>query len=107
MTKINVTPEGQTPPDDYIKYGSRVLVKFFEAQEPGTYSIAGVQPKVVGRFVEFTGTVRHIRGNHPTSPTEVRLWVEPDGAGEDIPICEKCGVREIGMIKTDHATLLR
>lgn len=106
MTKINVTFEGQTPPDDYIKFGSRVYVKFLKAQELGTYSIAGAMPKVVGEFVEFTGTVRHIRGNHPTNPTDVRLWIEPDGADASVPFCEECGVREIGMVKFDHVSLL-
>lgn len=50
-------------------------------------------------LVEVSGVVRHVRGNDPVNPTEIRLYVESDdGLGEP---CGKCQVREIA-IKANH-----
>lgn len=34
--------------------------------------------------VDLTGTCRHFRGDDPTNPTTIRIYVEPDG---DVPDC--------------------
>lgn len=78
-----------TPDYDIIK-GSRIRAQWFEAK---LVSLAGVQDKIGAIPCVVVGTVRHIRGDHPTNPTTIRLYVESDdGLGNP---CGKCQVREI------------
>lgn len=88
-----------------IVKGTKVTIRRMVIK-PNT-CLAGQQLKFGGDFQEFEGVVRHIRGNHPTEPTSVRLWVEPvsgdftkDSSGTEF--CEKCGCIEIGEINPDH-----
>jgi hypothetical protein len=37
--------------------------------------------KLVGDFVAVSGVVRHLRGDHPTEPKEVRVYIDPDEPG--------------------------
>lgn len=74
---------------DIIK-GTRIRATWFEAK---MVSLAGVQMKTEATLRTITGTVRHIRGDHPTNPTVRRLFVESDD-GIGTP-CEKCQVREV------------
>lgn len=62
-----------------IRRGDRIR---FHAAPIGSFSLAGVQLKLTGEFVEHTGVVRHVRGDHPTAPMAVRLYVEPDDGSE-------------------------
>jgi hypothetical protein len=79
-----------TSPDYNIVKGTRIRAQWFNAK---LTCLAGVQMKVGADLQVVIGTVRHIRGNHPTNPTEIRLYVETDdGLGVD---CNKCQVREI------------
>jgi hypothetical protein len=41
-------------------------------------ALAGMQPKIGLAVQGFVGTVRHLRGDHPTAPTEVRIYADPD-----------------------------
>jgi hypothetical protein len=41
-------------------------------------SLAGVQMKVGAVAKSISGVVRHIRGDHPTDPTIIKLYVEPE-----------------------------
>ena len=66
----------------YITKGSFIKAVWFEANPSA--SIAGMQPKVGATMQVVVGTVRHIRGDHPTRPTSVRLWVEPEGGGDEV-----------------------
>lgn len=85
---------------NYIAKGARVRARWFEAKPIGSYSIAGAQMKLVGSFVEVIGEVRHIRGDAPTDPKKVELWIKPDDDSGDL--CEKCNVKEIGPINQRH-----
>lgn len=59
-----------------IKKGDRIQARWFQATKA---SLAGVQPKVGVAEVVVTGVVKHVRGDHPTSPTIIRFYVDPDG----------------------------
>lgn len=42
-------------------------------------SLAGFQNKEEGEAITVRGTVRHLRGDDPISPNEIRLYVDPEG----------------------------
>jgi hypothetical protein len=71
------------PADPFVTKGARVRARWFHAAPLGTYSLAGAQLKTTGRWIEVEGVVRHVRGDHPTAPMEVWLFVEADG--DDLP----------------------
>lgn len=66
--------------------GMRVRAEWLEAKPEGTVSLAGVQTKVgaVQRIVE--GVVTHIRGDKPTAPTTVGVWIQPDDGGPEVVV---------------------
>ena len=66
--------------NSYITKNSRVTATYLTAR-PGC--LAGAQVKVVAREVVVTGVVRHVRGDHPTHPTSVRVYLDPD-PGQDV-----------------------
>ncbi len=73
-----------------ITKGKRIKAQWFEAE---LVSLAGMGAKVGATQRVVTGVVRHVRGDHPTHPTSVRLYVESDdGLGSP---CGKCQVREV------------
>lgn len=57
--------------------GDRIRAQWLDAK---LVALAGAQMKVGASGREVTGIVRHIRGDHPTNPTEVRVFIDPDGA---------------------------
>ena len=59
---------------DIVK-GSRVRVKFQKAYLP---CLAGAQMKVGLQIEDFTGVVRHFRGDDPVNPTVVEIFVDPE-----------------------------
>jgi len=63
--------------------GMRVRAEWLEAQPVGAVSLAGVQTKVGATLRVVEGVVTHIRGNHPTAPTSVGVWIKTD-AGEEV-----------------------
>lgn len=65
----------------FVTKGDRIRARWFKPKPLGSYSIAGFQPKLVGDLIEVTGTVRHVRGDHPTHPTVVRFYIDPDQEG--------------------------
>lgn len=69
-------------PADYLTKGTRVRASWFQPKPLGTFSLAGVQMKTTGSFVDLVGTCRHFRGDDPVNPTETRIYIEPDG---DVP----------------------
>lgn len=78
-TRAVCRPTNEKP---WITKGTRIRYRVFRAQPIGTWSLAGVQSKLTGSFVEEEGVVTHVRGDHPTHPTEVRLWVRLDDGTE-------------------------
>ena len=77
--------------------GTRVHVRVFVSQPIGSFSIAGAQMKTTGQWRELTGTITHVRGDHPTNPVEIGIWVQPDGGGPEegpfrpasVTVCEE------------------
>ncbi len=59
-----------------ITKGDRIHVEWFQAQEFGTWSLAGFQEKTTGQFVSVIGTCVHFRGDHPTNPTKIRIYID-------------------------------
>lgn len=60
-----------------ITKGSRIRAEWMKANDPPS-SLAGMQLKFgVTRF-ELVGVVRHVRGDDPVNPTEIRFYVDPD-----------------------------
>jgi hypothetical protein len=68
----------------YITKGSRVRSTWLQAKPFGTFSLAGHQMKAAVESVVIVGTCRHFRGDDPTNPTAVRVYVEPEGDVPDI-----------------------
>lgn len=63
-----------------LRKGDRVRARWLRAAPIGTFSIAGAQTKVTAVPAEVTGVIRHVRGDHPTDPSEVRLFLDCDGS---------------------------
>lgn len=57
----------------YLRKGASIQARWFHEDPPG-----------YATEVEITGTCRHFRGDDPVNPTEIRIYVEPDG---DVPDC--------------------
>lgn len=62
-----------------IKKGDRVRAEWLTANGA---SLAGMQPKFGATATVVEGVVTHIRGDHPTEPTTIRIWVQPDEGPE-------------------------
>jgi hypothetical protein len=80
-----------------VNKGTRIRAEWFGEAKP--VALAGMQMKVQATKFVVTGVVRHIRGDHPTDPKVVRLYVESDD-GTGTP-CGKCQVREV-EVNPDH-----
>jgi len=66
----------------YITKGTRIHAKWLVAQTNPPASLAGFQMKFGASEVEVIGTCVHFRGDHPTNPTEVRIYIDVEG---DLP----------------------
>ena len=60
----------------------RVRLEVCQIKEPGDWSLAGVQSKLLAETFVVEGVVTHIRGDHPTKPTQVKVWVLQDDGQE-------------------------
>ena len=90
-----------------IVKGSRIRAKWFKAKDMGTWSLSGFQMKLVGDFVAVSGVVRHLRGDHPTDPKEVRVYIDLDPAIEGFPTKRPHGCtcdHEHVEVNLDHIT---
>lgn len=65
----------------WITKGMRVRARW---QETDVVALAGETMKFQVSGGDVTGVVMHIRGDHPTQPTSIRLWILPDEGGEEI-----------------------
>jgi hypothetical protein len=82
--------------------GDSVTFKWFQTKLP-LDSLSGMQMKVTGDFVEVSGHVAHVRGDSPTDPEQVGVWLRADASLKashsfDRMMCPKCGQEEIGPI---------
>ncbi len=59
-----------------IVKGSRVRAEWFQAH---AVSLSGMQMKFGARQHVVTGVVRHLRGDDPVAPKEVRIYIDPEG----------------------------
>lgn len=64
-----------------IQKGDWVSAQWLEPYEAG---LSGSGLKFAAQNKSVSGIVRHIRGDHPTHPTSIRLFVEPDGGGDEV-----------------------
>lgn len=55
--------------------GTRIKAQWWDTK---LVPLAGATMKTQASLVEVVGIVRHIRGNHPTTPTQIELHVELD-----------------------------
>lgn len=85
-------------PDRLIQYGDTIRAKWFKASPLGSFSLAGNFMKFNATSHDVSGTVRHIRGDHPTEPTIIGVWIEHDSGD----LCQKCGVKEVGPINPKY-----
>lgn len=60
----------------YVTKGARIRAEWFG--EAKLAALSGMQMKVTAVKREVVGVIRHFRGDHPTSPTVVRIYVDPD-----------------------------
>lgn len=65
-------------PTPYITKGTRIRAHWFQPKPLGTYSLAGVQYKVTGTYVDVAGVCKHFRGDDPINPTQVQIYIEVD-----------------------------
>lgn len=59
-----------------VEKGDRIMARWWIA-EP--VSLAGMQTKVGATEITVTGIARHFRGDHPTEPTEIVVYLDPEG----------------------------
>lgn len=76
----------------FLTKGMRVRARWLDSR---LVALSGMQMKAEATPTEVEGVVTHVRGDHPTNPTEVRVWVQPD-EGEEVVvkpewIFEVCG----------------
>jgi hypothetical protein len=74
-----------------LRKGSRIRANWLDAS---LVALAGVQMKFGAKSREVVGVIRHMRGDHPTNPTEIRYYIDPDdgyvGPKKDLIGCT-CG----------------
>lgn len=58
-----------------IVKGSRIRASWFQAH---LASLSGMQMKFGATGLTVTGVVRHLRGDDPVAPKEVRIYIDPD-----------------------------
>jgi hypothetical protein len=63
----------------FLQKGDRVQALWFDRQHG---SLAGMQDKFPAKQRSIVGRVTHIRGDHQTHPTSVRVWIQPDEGNE-------------------------
>lgn len=74
-----------------IYKGDWVWARWMDVTNGG---LSGSQVKFAATERIVTGIVKHIRGDHPTNPTSIRLFVEPDTGGPEVEVDPKY-VRDI------------
>jgi hypothetical protein len=65
-----------------LRKGARVRAEWLEASPPGGWSLAGVQRKLPATRRVVEGVVTRIRGDHPTEPSSVGVWIMQDDGAE-------------------------
>ena len=58
-----------------IRKGDTIRARWIDAKP---CCLTGQQMKLGATIVNVEGVVRHVRGNHLTEPTEIRLYIDAD-----------------------------
>jgi hypothetical protein len=80
----------------FYEKGDRIRARWLEAN---TGCLSGSGLKFAATERTLTGLVRHVRGDHPTHPTSVRVYVDPDSEweGKKAQIECTCGHRHVEL----------
>lgn len=65
-----------------LRNGMRARAEWLEAAPLGSHSLAGMQAKVSATSRVVEGIVTHIRGDSPTDPASVGVWLLTDEGQE-------------------------
>lgn len=91
----------------YIKKGDHITARWFGGVAP--VALAGMQLKFQATQFVVSGVIKHVRGDHPTSPTQIRLYIDPEDDDSGAPrtrppgcTCEKDHV----AVNPDHVVAL-
>lgn len=60
----------------FVTKGQRITAEWFGDAKP--VPLAGVQMKVQATKFAITGIIKHVRGDHPTDPKVIRIYVDPE-----------------------------
>jgi hypothetical protein len=61
-----------------IVKGSRIRAQWFQAKTNPPACLAGAMMKFGATSYDVSGVIRHFRGDHPTSPTVIQIFIDPD-----------------------------
>jgi hypothetical protein len=78
-------------PLGYVTKGSRIHAEWFG--DGKFVPLAGAQLKAQVTKFEVVGVVRHVRGDRPVDPTEVRFYIDPESewTGSTVDLECSCG----------------
>ena len=65
--------------DHFLRKGDRIRARWFQASDA---CLAGMQPKTDALLTLLTGVVSHIRGDDPSNPQQIRVWIRLDDGRE-------------------------
>lgn len=57
----------------HITKGTKIQVEFFASRE---VALSGMQMKTEAQLVNVIGTCVHFRGDHPTDPSEIEIFID-------------------------------
>lgn len=73
--------DGRTGP--FMTKGTRVHATWFNPQLNPPASLSGMQFKLSGTMISIVGKCAHFRGDHPTDPKNIRIYLDIEGALPD------------------------
>ncbi len=66
-----------------LRKGMRVRAEWLEGQPVDRVALPSVQTKIGAAMRQMEGVIAHLRGDHPTHPTSIGVWLTTD-SGEEI-----------------------
>lgn len=67
--------------DGYLTKGKRVRVQYFKSRP---VPLSGHQIKFEAEWIDVTGEVTYVQGDHPTAPKLVEIFIKSDEDGAEI-----------------------
>jgi hypothetical protein len=74
----------------YISKGARIRAQWFDTRLVG---LAGNQMKLGANARDVIGIVRHVRGDHPVTPTQILLYLDVDPVPEGLKTTKAYGCK--------------